>query len=90
MTDQELLDMLKLNIGITSTRQDPRLRSILEGLKQELKDRQGIVIDISRIDHALFLLDYATYRYSNQKDPMPDHLKWRMRNLYVGVPYVQS
>lgn len=85
MTKQEVLELLKADIGITTYRQDERLAAMVDGIEKELKERQGIALDYeTRIDHAMFLVDYARYRYTNQRDPMPEHLRWRLRNLYVG------
>ena len=85
MRKQEVLAILKADIGITTTRQDQRLESLINGIESELEKRQGITLDIeNRLDHAMFLVDYARYRYTNQREPMPEHLRWRLRNLYVG------
>lgn len=85
MTKQEVLELLKADIGITTDRQDERLTAMVDGIEKELKERQGITLEIdARMDHAMFLVDYARYRYTNQRDPMPEHLRWRLRNLYVG------
>lgn len=85
MTKQEVLELLKADIGITTDRQDERLTAMVDGIEKELKERQGIALDYeTHIDHAMFLVDYARYRYTNQRDPMPEHLRWRLRNLYVG------
>lgn len=85
MTKQEVLAILKADIGITTTRQDQRLESLINGIESELEKRQGVTLDIeNRADHAMFLVDYARYRYTNQREPMPEHLRWRLRNLYLG------
>lgn len=85
MTSSELMTMLKRDIGITTYKQDERLAFILQSVRDELQERQGIVLlPETRTDHAMFLLDYAKYRYTNQREPMPEHLRWRLRNLYVG------
>lgn len=85
MTKEQILAILKADIGITTDRQDERLNALLDGIEMELKERQGITLEIDvRMDHAMFLIDYAKYRYTNQRDPMPEHLRWRLRNLYLG------
>lgn len=85
MTKEQILEILKTDIGITTDKQDERLEAIINGLESELLERQGIALNIAdRIDHALFLVDYARYRYTNQREPMPEHLRWRLRNLYIG------
>lgn len=85
MTKEQILEILKADIGITTDKQDDRLSAIIDGIEMELKERQGITLEIDvRMDHAMFLIDYAKYRYTNQRDPMPEHLRWRLRNLYLG------
>lgn len=85
MTKEQILEILKTDIGITTDKQDDRLSAIIDGINVELRERQGITLDIEkRIDHGMFLVDYAKYRYTNQRDPMPEHLRWRLRNLYLG------
>lgn len=85
MTTTELRDQLKLNLGITIDKQDGRLENIIESLIMETKNNHGIVIDIeNRLDHAMFILDYATYRYTSMTDDMPQHILFRLRHLYVN------
>lgn len=85
MTKTEILAILKADIGITTDKQDERIGRLIDALIIELDERQGVSLDIAtRVDHAMFLVDYARYRYTNQRDPMPEHLRWRLRNLYLG------
>ena len=85
MIKADILAILKADIGITTDRQDVRLSAMVDGIEKELKERQGIALDYeTRIDHAMFIVDYVRYRYTNQRDPMPEHLRWRLRNLFVG------
>lgn len=85
MTKQELRDQLKLNLGMTTSKQDGRLDSIIESIIMECDKLHGVKLDIAnRIDHALFVLDYATYRYSAMTDDMPMHILFRLRHLYLS------
>lgn len=84
MEKTELLEQLKLNLGITTDRQNERLLNLIEALIQESKNLHGIEIDLGRLDHSMFILDYASYRYTAMTDDMPQHLIFRLRHLYVS------
>lgn len=84
MTKEELRDQLKLNLGISTNRQDSRLLNLIESLILELNNAQGITINLERLDHTMFILDYATYRYSSMTEDMPMHLRFRLHNLYLS------
>lgn len=80
------LNLLKARLGITKKNRDEYLQAIINGILTELKERQGLIIDLVRPDHLMFLVDYATYRYQNvgEESGMPRHLQWRLHNLLVG------
>lgn len=79
------LDLVKLRVGIKSNARDEYLKSIIEGVKTELKDIQGIEIDESNEAQQMFLVDYVAYRYLNRDEAtaMPRHLQFRLHNLFV-------
>lgn len=82
----EALTLLKAQLGITVAARDEYLHAILEGVKKELKDIQGLDLDDSNPNHLMFLVDYAAWRYESkgQDTGMPERLRWRLRNLMVG------
>lgn len=82
----ETLTLLKNRLGITSTVRDEYLNMLIESVKEELLQSQGINIDESNSFEQMFLADYCAYRYQNVNDlgGMPKHLHWRLRNMMVG------
>jgi hypothetical protein len=79
------LSLIKSRLGISTTVRDTYLISIINGVVDELKIIQGIVLDEESAAHLMFVVDYAEYRYSNRDNPiMPRHLQWRLHNLVIG------
>lgn len=78
----EALDILKLKLGITSSKRDEILYNIIESVVIELKEVQGIELNLKNKSHLLFIVDYAEFRYNGGGD-IPRHLKWRLNNFYV-------
>lgn len=81
----ETLNLVRNRLGITSTVRDDYIAALIEGVRSELEDRQGIKIDDTNPSEQMFLVDYVIYRYQNTNDlsEMPKHLHWRLRNLMV-------
>lgn len=82
----EILDLVKIRLGISSTKRDEYLQVIIKGIISELEDIHGIEINKADANHKMFIVDLACYRYSNRDDSgaMPLHLQFRLRNLYVN------
>ena len=80
-----VLDVVKQREGIVNSIQDEYLLAIIEGVIKELHDQQGIDVDLNKMDHFMFVVDFAAYRYMNRDsiEYMPQHLKFRLVNLYV-------
>ena len=80
------LGLIKARLGIRSDARDAYILSIAEGAIKELKESQGLEIDISNSSHLMFIVDYTAWRYSNRDEPngMPRHLQWRLHNLIIG------
>lgn len=91
------LEMLKLNLRITHTKDDEYLTKLLASVTKEL-DGKGISLagaDFSNDVDLLFLLtDYAAWRYRSriQDTPMPYNLIIRLRDAKVKarVNYVEA
>ncbi|GEM02501.1 hypothetical protein SAMN05421839_10610 [Halolactibacillus halophilus] len=83
--ETQALPLLKARLGITTNVRDAYLIAILTGIKSELTDIQGLLLDSESTAHLMFLVDYAEYRYSNKESPtMPRHLQWRLHNLLIS------
>ena len=87
------LGLLKANIGMNSSYRDPYLTAVIEGVISELTEEKGIKLDAANANHLMFVVDYSAWRFLNKdaNTGMPDHLRFRLRNLYVhsgGGPVV--
>lgn len=81
----EVLEIVKAKLGITSTVRDPYITAIINGVVDELRTKQGIVINETSQSDLMFVADYAEFRYSNKDNPvMPRHLQLRLHNLMIS------
>ncbi|MBC2578358.1 hypothetical protein HLB30_07495 [Peptostreptococcus russellii] len=78
------LELLKLKLGITTNKRDVILINVLESVLIELKEVQGIKLELKNKSHLFFLIDYAEFRYKGG-GVLPRHLQWRMNNFYIKV-----
>lgn len=83
MDQGQLLELLKLKLGISTDLRDKPLKKIISSVITELTDNLGIELVGERADHEMFIIDYAAYRYEGGAD-MPRHLQWRLHNLQIA------
>lgn len=78
-------DLTKAKLGISSTARDAYIEQIIDGIKAEWENVQGMRgLDYSRPDVVDLLADYAAFRYrTHDPQPMPRHLQFRLRNLWI-------
>ncbi len=86
MDTSTVLELVKARLGISTTVRDTYLISIIESIIIELEDEKGINIDLDNANHLMFIVDYSSWRYQSRDSTgaMPEHLKWRLKNLYVS------
>ena len=60
-----LLEILKVDLGITHTKKDTYFLNLLEARKKEL-EKKGIVLDINNIEDVMLICDYASFCYKNR------------------------
>lgn len=72
--------------GILNSVQDSYIESIVKGVIKEIEKQHGIKADLSEDDVLMFVIDLASYRYSNRDslEDMPRHLYFRLKNLYIN------
>ncbi len=63
MDEGQLLELLKLKLGISTDLRDKPLKKIISSVITELTDNLGIELVGERADHEMFIVDYAAYRY---------------------------
>lgn len=85
MKEEVILELLKLQLGISTSIRDKILKSKIKSVISELNNVQGLNLNHERSDHVDFVVDYAAYRYkSGEAGNMPRHLQWRLHNLIMG------
>ena len=72
--------------GILNNVQDSYIESIVKGVIKEIERQNGIKADLSKDDVFMFVVDLASYRYSNRDslEDIPRHLYFRLKNLYIN------
>lgn len=80
MDNAQLLELLKLKLGIATNLRDKPLEKIIEAVKTELEDNLGVLLDLDSPEDQMFVVDFAAFRYEGGVD-MPRHLLWRLHNL---------
>lgn len=93
MNTATILELMKARLGISSNVRDTYLIAIIESVIKELEGEKGIILEGENMNHTMFLVDYATWRYQSRDSSgdMPKHLKWRLKNLFIhngGGPVV--
>lgn len=83
MTAEQLMELLKLKLGIRSDVQDVRLEHLIQAIIEELTEEKGIAISMDNPRHTSFITDYAEYRYKNVTEEMPRYLLHRLHNMYL-------
>ena len=63
MDEGQLLELLKLKLGISTNLRNKPLEKIISSVITELTDNLGIELVGERADHEMFIVDYAAYRY---------------------------
>lgn len=86
MDTATILDLVKARLGISTNVRDAYLNSIIESIITELEDEKGITLVADNANHLMFIVDYSSWRYQSRDSTgaMPEHLKWRLKNLYVS------
>lgn len=80
-----ILELVKARKGISTKVRDTFLIAIIESIITELEDEKGITLDSDNMNHTLFIVDYATYRYENKESniAIPRNLQYRLHNLII-------
>lgn len=86
MDTATILDLVKARLGISTNVRDAYLNTIIESIITELEDEKGITLVTDNANHLMFIVDYSSWRYQSRDSTgaMPEHLKWRLKNLYIS------
>lgn len=79
-----VLELLKLDLGITHTLRNAYFISLLQGCQKEI-ERRGITLDLNSPDDQMLLTDYAawTYRKRQEDTPLANNIQHRLRNRII-------
>ncbi|HFD1717835.1 TPA: hypothetical protein QFK61_002075 [Enterococcus faecium] len=82
----QILELLKVNLGIMTDKRNGYLLSIIDSVISELESEQGIIIDNNDDLHIMFIVDYSAWRYrSRGEGVMPRNLQFRLHNLVLSM-----
>ncbi|WP_455334893.1 hypothetical protein [Enterococcus villorum] len=82
----QILELLKVNLGIMTDKRNEYLLSIIDSVISELESEQGIIIDNNDDFHIMFIVDYSAWRYrSRGEGVMPRNLQFRLHNLVLSM-----
>lgn len=83
-TTLDLVSLTKAKLGITSNARDVYIGSLVEGIKQELEDFNGIKYETNDKPLDMYISELASWRYQNAGNPsMPRHMQLWLNNLIV-------
>ena len=81
MNESTMLQMLKIDLGITTTAYDERLSQYLTSAKDAIT-KEGITLDDSVISDGNLVVMYAAWmwRKRDTNEGMPRMLRWQLNN----------
>lgn len=77
----EIVELLKLDIGISSTARDYYFLSLVKSSTQELNSR-GACLDFGKTEDVMLAADYAAWKYRHREtgEGMPENIRQRLIN----------
>lgn len=81
MNDTTMLEMLKVDLGISTTAYDARLTQYLTSAKDYI-EREGITLDSDKASDMNLVVMYASWLWSKRDttEAMPRMLRWSLNN----------
>lgn len=85
MNESTMLQMLKIDLGITTTAYDERLTQYLTSAREAII-KEGITLDDSVISDGNLVVMYAAWmwRKRDTNEGMPRMLRWQLNNRLFG------
>lgn len=77
------LPLVKAQVGLSSGVRDAYLTEIIKSVETQFKNTNGLTLDPENSQHLMLVVDYAAWRYQHKDsaDAMPQHLRYRLREL---------
>lgn len=87
MDEAQILALVKARLGITTAVRDTYLAAIISSVVRELEYEKGIALDSNDMNHIMFCVDYAAWRYQSRDESgaMPRYLQYRLHNLIISA-----
>lgn len=81
---QTILDLLKIDLGITHNLRDSFFIQLIKATIQEI-ERRGINLVLNKADDQMLIVDYAawTYRKRVEDAPLANNIQHRLRNRII-------
>lgn len=81
MNDTEMIAMLKVDLGISTTAYDSRLDQYITTAKSSIKV-EGITLDLTNIDDCTMVIMYAAWLWRKREsgEGMPRMLRYKLNN----------
>ncbi|MFW5670158.1 MAG: hypothetical protein ACOCM4_13135 [Acetivibrio ethanolgignens] len=81
---EQILELLKSDLGISHSKRDNYLKKLIENSKYEL-EAKGIKLDTENVEDMILISDYTawTYRKRTEDIGMSQNLTFRIRNRVV-------
>lgn len=81
---EEVMDLLKARLGISTSKRDDILYLIISGIVSECKNKHGVILNKEDADHILFVLDWATWKYKHPEGgTIPRSIDLRLKNMII-------
>lgn len=81
-TKANLLELLKLDLGITHNFRDAYFINLLESSQNEIERKPLFPLDFSKVDDQMLVVDYAAWSYRKRQEdaPLSRNLQLRINN----------
>lgn len=85
MSDQELLEMIKVDLGISKTAYDTRLGQMIEAAKESIEE-EGATLDLTSYNDAQIVVMYVEWmwRRRDTMEQMPRMLRYKLNNRILS------
>lgn len=83
MTEQTILELLKIDLGIKASAYDERFTALITSARNEI-EREGVLVDLDR-DYDLIIIYAAwTWRRRDTGEGMPRMLRYALNNRILA------
>jgi hypothetical protein len=79
-----ILNLLKIDLGITHNLRDAFFIKLIQGSIQEI-ERRGIKLDDTKAEDQMLVSDYAAWSYRKRQEdvPLANNIQHRLRNRII-------